>query len=125
MLSVTSNSSNRLDIEFSGKIDSAEMSAALDKMVELSADFDDGLLLYRIGKFEIPTLGAIGVELSRMPQLFRLLGRISKVAVICEQEWLQTIAEIEGKLIPNLEIKAFDLDDEDDAEEWLAGIDDD
>lgn len=30
------------------------------------------------------------------------------------------ISEIEGALIPGLKIKAFDLDDEDEAEAWLA-----
>jgi len=30
-------------------------------------------------------------------------------------------SEIEGTLIPGLEIKAFDLDEADEAERWLAG----
>ena len=120
MLKVTANGNNRLDLEFSGKIDSEEMSSVLDEMVELSANFKDGKMLYRIGEFRMPTLGAIGVEFSRMPQLFRMMGRIKRIAVICDQDWIQTIDEIEGKLIPSLEIKSFDLDEADKAEQWLA-----
>lgn len=56
------NVANRLDLDFSGQIDSEQMSRALDEMVELAADFENGKLLYRIGEFQLPTMGAIGVN---------------------------------------------------------------
>ena len=120
MYNITAVSPDRIDLDFSGKLDSAEMSQLLDELIDLTANFKHGTMLYRIGEFQMPTLSAIGVELSRMPQLIRMLGRISKVAVVCNQDWLQKASELEGKLIPNLEIKAFDLDEETEAEAWLA-----
>ncbi|GJM13718.1 MAG: hypothetical protein DHS20C12_21210 [Pseudohongiella sp.] len=119
MLKVKKVSSNRVDLKISGKIDSDEMKAMLPELFSATKDMEHGLLMYRIEKLEMPALGAIGVELANLPDLFRLIHKIDKAAVVCDQEWIQTIAEIEGKLFPGLEIKAFDSDEEDEALEWL------
>ena len=63
MFTVTLNGANRLDVELDGKLDSAAMQAALDEMVEKAKPMENGVVLYRIGDFNLPTLGAIGVEL--------------------------------------------------------------
>lgn len=120
MLKVISNGPNRVDLELSGKLDSDEMRAALDELLEKSKDVDNGKMLYRIVDFELPTLGAIGVEMSRLPELFRLMKKFDRVAVLTEKKWIQKASEFEGALIPGLEIKAFGLDDETEAEAWLA-----
>ncbi|WP_333713965.1 STAS/SEC14 domain-containing protein [Yoonia sp.] len=76
-------------------------------------------MLYRITSFAMPSLGAIGVEMARLPKLFGLLGKYDRCAVLTDIPWLRTAAEMEGALIPGLEIKAFALDAVDDAESWL------
>jgi hypothetical protein len=48
-----------------------------------------------------------------------MVQKIDRIAVVCDQTWIQTGAEIEGKLIPGLEMKSFDLDKENEAAEWL------
>ena len=121
MFRVVPNGLNRLDIEFGGKLDSDEMKVALDELISKSKDIEHGQMLYRIGEFDLPTLGAIGVELSRLPELFSLIGRFDRVAVLASKKWIQHASEIEGILIPGLQIKAFDPDEEADAEAWLAG----
>lgn len=120
MLKVSKISSNRVDVEFSGKLDSAQMTVMLEEMFSAIEDMEHGLLLYRIGKLEMPTLGAIGVEMANLPKIFKMMGKIDKIAVVCDQDWIQTWSEIEGKLLPGIEMKSFDLDDEDDALRWLA-----
>jgi hypothetical protein len=120
MFRVTPNGANRLDIEFSGKLDSDDMKAAIDDMVGKAEDIEHGRMLYRIGDFKLPTLGAIGVELSRLPKLFGLIRNFDRVAVLADKNWVKTASEIEGALIPGLEIKAFDSDEEAEAEAWLA-----
>jgi hypothetical protein len=120
MFTIVRKGNHRLDVEFGGKLDSADMKVALDALVEKSSGIEHGRILYRIGEFDFPTLGAIGVELSRLPELFRLMRRFDRIAVIARQEWVQKASEIEGALIPGLEIKGFDLDEIDDAEAWLA-----
>ncbi|WP_324731280.1 SpoIIAA family protein [Pseudomonas paeninsulae] len=121
MFKVMRNGENRIDVEFSGKLDSAEMRVALDELIEQSEGIEHGLMLYRIGDFSLPTLGALAVELSRIPQLFRFVRRFDRMAVVAGKEWLRKASELEGALIPGLQIKAFDLTQEEQAEAWLQG----
>lgn len=76
-------------------------------------------MLCTICDFEMPTLGAMAVELYRMPKLFRLTGKFDKCAVLSDTAWIRTAAEIEGVAIPSLEIKSFALADIKAAEAWL------
>lgn len=121
MFKVFPKGPNRLDIELSGKLDSAEMRIALDDLVSKAKDIENGRMLYRINDFNLPTLGAIGVELSRIPELFGLIRRFNRAAVLTDTKWVQKASEIEGALIPGLEIRAFDSKDEAEAEAWLGG----
>jgi len=120
MFKVEPNGENRLDIEFSGKLDSDDMKAALDDIVGKSESIEHGRMLYRIGNFDFPTLGAIGVELSRLPELFRMIGKFDRCAVVADKGWIRTTSELEGMLMPGLQIKSFEPDQEAEAEAWLA-----
>lgn len=120
MLTVTSQAPNRVDIEFSGTLDAEAMRAALDDLFEKSEGVTNGRMLYRVTDFALPTLGAIGVELQRLPKLFGLLGKFDRCAVLSDTGWLRTTAEVEGALIPGLEIKSFELHEAEEAEAWLA-----
>ncbi len=120
MLKVTKIRDNRLDVDIGGKIDAEQMQQVMDELIPMIEEIDHGKFLYRIGELQIPTLGAIGVELQYVPKLFRLLRHIDRIAVVCDQDWIQNWANIEGKLIPGLEMKSFDLEEEDEAEAWLA-----
>lgn len=120
MFKVVPNGPDRLDIELSGKLNSDDMRAALDELADQSGDINNGRMLYRIVDFDFPTFGAIGVELSRLPKLFRLIRKFDRVAVLADKNWIRKASEIEGALIPGLEIKAFGLDETAKAEAWLA-----
>jgi len=120
MFSVTPNGPNRIDMEFSGKLDSDEMRIALDELVSKSEGIENGRMLYRVGDFALPTLAAIGIELSRLPSMFGLIGKFSRCAVLADQNWIKTISEFKGALIPGLEIKGFSLEHEAEAEAWLS-----
>jgi hypothetical protein len=118
---VTRSGPDRVDIVLSGKLDSEEMKVALDELIARTENIEHGRMLYRIDDFEFPTLGAMGVELSRIPELFRLIGRFDRAAVLVDEGWIQKVSELEGALMPGLEIKAFDRDQESEAEAWLTG----
>ncbi len=120
MFSVTPNGLNRVDIEFGGKLDSDAMKVALDDLAEKTKGIKNGRMLYRVNDFQLPTLGAIAVELSRLPKLFSLICKFDRVAVLADKDWVRKVSEIEGALIPGLDIKGFDLDQEAEAETWLA-----
>ncbi|MEL6957479.1 MAG: STAS/SEC14 domain-containing protein [Pseudomonadota bacterium] len=120
MLKVTKPAPNRVDLELSAILDADMMAAGLDDLLEKSRDVTDGLMLYKITSFSMPTGGAIAAEMMRLPQLFQLIGHFRKCAFVSDIGWLQTAAEFEGKLFPGLEIKSFDLDEEAEAERWLT-----
>ena len=120
MFKVEKNGENRLDIELSGKLDSEAMTAALDELLSQSEDIENGTMLYEIVDFHLPSLGAMGVEFSRLPSMFGLIGKFDRCAVLTDKGWLKTASKIEGMMIPGLEIKAFDRDQKEEAEAWLA-----
>lgn len=119
MLTVTKPEPNRVDLEISGRIDSDEMARGLDELLEKAQDVNAGLMLYRINSLAFPDLGAIAVEMARLPKLLGLLGRFDRCAVLSDAAWIRTTAEVEGALFPGLDIKAFDLAEDDAAEAWL------
>ena len=121
MLKITKQSDDRVDITLSGKIDGLEMAVALDELIGLSDDISNGQMLYEISDFSVPTLGAIGIEISRLPKLFRLIAKFDRCAVISDSNWLRTAATVEGALFPGLEIKSYEPQHRANAEAWLQG----
>jgi hypothetical protein len=124
MFRVTQNGKNRLDIELSGKLNSDEMKIALDELVTRSKEIENGKMLYDVIDFHLPSLGAIGIEFSRLPSMFGLMKKFSHAAVLTDKIWIKTVSELEGALIPGLEIKAFDRDQKEEAEAWLGSLND-
>ncbi len=120
MFTVTKTNDERIELSISGKIDSDEMTKGMDDLFALSDGFKDGQMLYRVTDIEMPTLGAFGVELHRIPKMFSLVTRFDRIAVICDQSWVRTGAEIEGIMIPGITIKGFVSADEAKAEAWLT-----
>ncbi len=119
MFEVTRKNDDRLDIYFTGKLDSDAMKTALDELIAKGEGIENGRMLYRIDNFSFPSLGAIWVELSRLPELFRFIRKFDRAAVVADKKWLRKISEFEGALIPGLEIKAFIPEQEPQAEAWL------
>ena len=120
MFKVTLKGKNRLDIELSGKLDAEEMKIALDELVSKSENIENGRMLYDVIEFHIPSLGAIVIELSRLPSMFGLIKKFDRAAVLTDKTWLKKVSELEGALFPGLEIKGFDRDQRAEAEAWLA-----
>ena len=123
MFNVIPNGINRLDIELSGKLNTEEMKIALDELVSKSKDIENGKMLYDVIDFHLPSLGAIAVEFSRLPAMFGLMKKFDRAAVLTDKTWLKKVSEFEGALYPGLEIKAFDRDQKEGAEDWLSGHD--
>ncbi|MBT8411448.1 MAG: STAS/SEC14 domain-containing protein [Octadecabacter sp.] len=120
MLKIQKTAPNRVDIELSGPLDAEMMREGLDELIQASEGIEGGGLLYRIPAFVMPTFGAIMVEMGRLPDLFGLVGKFDKCAVLTDAAWLQTTAEVEGWMIPGLKIKTFDMAHAEAAEAWLA-----
>jgi len=119
MFKVQKASPDRVDIELSGKLDTDSMKVALDELVRETEGIENGRMLYDVVDFHLPSLGAIAVELSRLPSMLGLIKRFNRAAVLTDKAWIQQVSEFEGKLFSGLEIKAFARDQRSDAEEWL------
>lgn len=119
MLNIYLKEPNMVGIDLDGEIDATAMDVGLDALVEICADMKGGRMFYRITNFQMPTLNALAVEFRKMPQLLRLIWNIDKAAVLTDQGWIKTVSEIEGAVLPGIEIKAFDLDEEDEALAYL------
>jgi hypothetical protein len=120
MFKVVENGPNRLDIEMSGQLDAESMKVALDELVSKSENIENGRMLYKIIDFQLPTLSAIGIEFSRLPSMFGLINKFDRAAVLTDSTWLKKVSEVEGALFPGLEIRAFNMDQEVEAEAWLS-----
>ncbi|PQJ27251.1 STAS/SEC14 domain-containing protein [Rubritalea profundi] len=120
MFSLKITGKNRVDMEFSGKIDSAGMRQVLDEFEDKLEGMDNVRMLYRIENFQMPTFGAMMVKMGELPSLLKLMKRFDKIAILADKTWIQKVADLEGCLFPGLDIKGFDLDRGDDAEAWLA-----
>ncbi len=119
MFKVIKNGANRLDIELSEKLDTEDMRVALDELISKSENIEKGNILYEIIDLPVPSLGAIGVELSRLPEVFELVKKFDRIAVLTDKDWLKKVSELKGALYPGLEIKAFNRDQKAEAEVWL------
>jgi hypothetical protein len=119
MFTITKKAPNRVDIAISETIDSDGMTKILDEFLEKSKDVQNGQMLYTITDFSMPTMGALWVELTRLPKLFGLIGKFKKCAVLTDVGWIRKAASVEGALIPGLTIKTFELDQVAAAEAWL------
>lgn len=120
MLTVTQKGRNRIDLELSGKLDTDEMKIALDEIINKSEGIEHGKMLYRIHNFNIPTMGALGVELKNLPGLYRTFKEFDRVAVVSDKKWIRRVSEFEGALLPGIDIRAFDVGNENEAEAWLV-----
>ena len=119
MFKITQNGTNRLDIEMSGKLNSEDMKIALDELVSKSKNIKNGKMLYEIIDFHLPSIGAIGIELSRLPSMLGLMNKFDRAAILTDKAWLKRVSEFEGAIYPCLEIKAFNREQKAEAETWL------
>jgi len=118
MFEITLKGPDRLDIQYSGKLDTESMKSALD-FINQSEGIEHGKMLFTVGEYAQPTLGAIAIEMSYIPQMFKFIKQFDRAAILADQDWLKKISELEGLLIPGLEIKAFNRNEEAEAEAWL------
>jgi hypothetical protein len=122
MLQITKPAENRIVITLDGDIGPGDMDRALDDLVSLSEGMENGQMLYFIRSFTMPGFDAMGVKLSRLPELLRLITGFDRCAVVTDQGWIRTGAAIEGALIPGIDIKGFAPEQEQQAEDWLNHV---
>ena len=97
-----------------------EFPGIVDELVDKSEDIQNGKMLYEVIDFHLPSPGAIAIEFSRLPSMLGLLKKFDRAAVLADKTWLRKISELERVLYPSLEIRAFDMNQKEEAEAWLS-----
>ena len=120
MINITKPSENRVNLVLEGAFTADNMADGLDELISMSENVQNGVLWYEIRRFDWPSASILMVELKRIPKLFGLLGKFDKCAVVSDIGWIRKFAEIEGKFMPGLTIKSFEMAQGDAAEAWLA-----
>ena len=122
MYKISQTADDQIYLELSGKLDAVAMRVLLDELLELTQDMKHGKMLYRINRFEMPSLEALMVEMRYIPRMFSLLSRIDRVAVLTDVEWIKTAAKVEGALLPGLDIATFGLNEDNAAQAYLDDV---
>lgn len=120
MLRVDKPAENRINLHLSGRLNAAGMRDGLEALIAASEGVRGGQLYYVISDLAWPSLAALLVEIRKLPQLLPLIRRFERCAVVSDRRWLRRAAEIEGRLIPGLTIRAFPSQEAAAAEAWLT-----
>ncbi len=100
-----------------GKTTTEDMKAVLNRFRQV-IDQGEKINLYQ----EITSLG--GVELEALGEKMKFfldagLSNFGKVAVVANKKWIPKLIDIEGKLLPNIEMKGFSMEEKAAAVEFL------
>ena len=66
------------------------------------------------------TLDAVGANVKRGIALLPRIGRVDRYAVVTDARWIATLAEIEGALIPGLDVQTWPTAERADALAWAS-----
>jgi hypothetical protein len=61
----------------------------------------------------------INVILSGIKVDVAALNKIARYAILTDEKWIASVSEMEGKIFKNIDVKAFPLDKEHEAMDWL------
>lgn len=124
MFTVEKTAPDRIFVEVGGKITADEMSEGLDAMLPMLREMEDAGMLMIYHDIGLPEVGAVMEELKRLPQMFGVMGRVNKVALISSQKWVRDMAELEGLVLPGTTIRGFSPEARPAAEAFLGNGDD-
>ncbi|HEY6815294.1 MAG TPA: STAS/SEC14 domain-containing protein [Croceibacterium sp.] len=121
MLKVLESTGDVIALEVSGKIDGADLDAAMD-LVD-AAMREPG----KVNVF-VETRAIAGLELASLPRytaralpLLGKLDRFGRVAVVADQSWVRAGSRLESAMLPNLSYRVYLPDERAEALAWVTG----
>ena len=119
MFTTETDPSGFVIVDVTGTIDAISMETGLEAFLAATAGLDHLDILYRIHGMDLPTLGAIAVELQHLPALFGVLARMRKVALIADRHWIEVAAQAEAGIFRSIRLAVFQPGQELEARAWL------
>ncbi len=100
-----------------GKITEEEMTSVLSIFKD-KIDKGEKLIVYQ----EIESIG--GAEFDAMIKKLKFLfdvglSHFSKIAVVTHKKWIHHLADLEGKLFKNIDMRGFSIEEKDEAIDFL------
>ena len=96
-----------------------ELKAANDWFDALQSQYEDIPLYLEIPKMHFDGLGDIRKTFLGLAHIMRGMEQVEKCAVVTDSPFLRSTAQIEGSVLPNMDVDAFPIVDLARAEEWL------
>jgi len=104
-----------------GKLTAREVERVFDALDD-ALDLHETVNLYvEITELSGVSLAALVKDLAKSLGLLGRLKRFGRYAVVTDAQWIQQAADLEARLIPGLEVRAFPLAESDGAEAWATG----
>jgi hypothetical protein len=111
---------NVLAFRWEGQFDENAFENAMDEFLPVFRDRHHSNIYIEVVDIEGMDANAVWQDLKFSAGNFNdLIKKIGKVAVVTDSSWLKNLAETSYKLIPGIELKAFNFDESKVAKEWV------
>ncbi|WP_046864804.1 STAS/SEC14 domain-containing protein [Microvirga massiliensis] len=119
MLELLSAPDQVVAMRVTGRVDEADIERGIGAIEAALAHRETVSLLAEVDMSGM-TAGAIAKDLSYSLGRLRDLHRFPRVAIVTSQEWLRTLAEVQNRILPRIEVRAFAPSERDAAMEWAS-----
>ena len=108
--------SNILEVTYDGALGAGEMAALRERLATLIRERGSARLVVEYGEVDLGRVEprAMWEDL----KVAGLLQDVTKVAVVADQGWIDTLASAVGTVLP-LEVRSFHRDQRDEAVAWM------
>ena len=66
------------------------------------------------------TLDAVGAQVERSFGLLRQIGKVDRYAVVTDTGWIRSVAQVQGALLPGIDVRVWPRDERDAAVAWAS-----
>ncbi len=120
----TANLSAKIDeniVRFSvtGRPSDVELNAAMEWFDTLQTQYQDIPLYLEMPKMHFEGLGDLRKAFLGIAHIMRGFEQVEKVAVVTDSPFLRSTAQVEGAVLPNMEVDSFGIVELAEAERWL------
>ena len=96
-----------------------ELDSVMSWFDELQANYQDIPLYLEMPKMHFDGLGDMRKAFLGLAHIMRGMEDVEKCAIVTDSPFLRSTAQVEGAVLPNMEVDTFGIVDLAEAEEWL------
>jgi hypothetical protein len=119
MLTTTTLTPTAVEIVAEGELTRADITRVLADVALILETTDQLDLLADVRGPVDYSFGIFAEEMKHLPELFRIVRALGRVAVIADESWIRTVAKVESKLIPGVDYEVYPRAEAAHAREWL------